>query len=505
MSLDAKIRNSVGKRYRSTKKSTPDDIQRSVARSIFLSKLGPVPELGVVIKANTGEPMLNLTIHIDHQRNGREIESNIVEGTRRIITNVLSAHGYGGVWRLVPIVRQPLNTREFWAKSITQHGKQFGIKIWTAVSNSRDGAWELSLYPPPNYDVNDVFASISNKPTVPVATPIVAQATPPVYVPPPPPSAIKFVGHVFAGTAISVSKTKCQIELYPDVVGTLSNTDWDHKPCADLTLVVKDGEEVKVMVVDETLKLSRVAAFEAGLTHVDVLQSFTETPNTNGQLSLARFIDDPKRINYLLETMAECYPETKGTANYGHYVPREMLCDAWSAALKKRYNAKTLTSLGPIFAALTRRGVIAPFPKDTDHLSRLGYYLTDSGWRCVGGPETVEVDPKIIMDFLDEVSPTSKSFTNWPLPASTTPAEPPLAKPIEPVRTEPPVNNWLTPMHNLQQENILVEYVEKQKALTAIADQIIILQAQHDELVTWLDENAGVGQQVQRLRTLLLQ
>jgi hypothetical protein len=313
-------------------------------------------------------------------------------------------------------------------------------------------------------------------------------------------------GDVYNGTIIAVQKDTAQIELYPGIVGELALDQWDYKPNTDLRLVCDEGEEAKVMIMElqPVLRVSRRAGAECQATDItEILNSFNETPDENGYLSLAKFVDDWSRIKFLLENLVVCYPDTEGTEYYAQYIPTALVTKTWTEAIKAKYNAKTISVLGPLFTALIVRGYIAPYSTNN---TRIGYYLTKTAWDAVGGPEIMDIDPQIIDKHLGIETSPGPTTTNAELDEILNDRDVEIPAQIE--VPAPPVAE--APATAKQLLQFVQEYKQKQELgnqlRAKIEDAKFLLhdlEAQELEVLGWLSSHAAQFDDIQQLKALL--
>lgn len=472
----------------------------------------------------------NLTITVDANKDvSRDMPASHINKTRQIVQEILEAHKYTGIWRLQITKRQPINTVKFVAKAVVEVSPQKrGIRLWTMVVD-RDGSWESILWPPSEYRPEEILSKLNpkteraNKQNIfDGPNPFIQKDEDKELIPA---KAIPKMqpGMVICGTVVKVSNhsssTEAQhiIELLPGIVGACSAQEWGkHFSTA------KIGDEVKVMIkkitfdgIKEVFQLSKIAAESVEPTDiVSVLNSFVETPDDTGHLSLLKFSKDEKRLTQLLEAIAECYPTLNGRDCYCRYVPYDNIWSSWEELFKRKYGAKTIGRMAPLLRPLIKKQWVEQYIEND---TKLGYYITIKGWEAIGGPQIVDIDPNLILVHLaPEIAPVG-----WDAPIAT--IAPTVVEPVAVTATVTPAAEPEQASCIASQVNKILEYKSKKQKATELTHRLSdnfgvfkesietnekIKQLINDlnELVIvreWIDDNSAIRTSVNELFNLV--
>ena len=327
-----------------------------------------------------------LTIQWEDSRNRCSDANGIV----RIIKDRLSEFGYDGVWKVVPATKTGIACQPFTFKRIfndVHHGMR--LEVYCRPGD-RDTSWEVAIYPPSNYQIEDVAANLGGSP-IDVA-----------------PTQPKDDSKLAIGQILQ-AKVERKLEygllvrvLEFDKLATIPLEHIDGSGQYDINILnkYKIGDTIRASIKGVRPKLIMSILGAQLTTNSDcVADTFTGIPNTDGVLNLGGYSTGSSSIERKLQILKWLGEEAR--SRYPQPIPKSDALLIVSTGLVELYNAKDVRTrhVGMVIKALTREHWIE-YGEDT-------ITITQTGWDELGG---IPIASENIQKLAKDISVASASM-----------------------------------------------------------------------------------------------
>lgn len=333
--------------------------------------------------------------------NRAEMDTRVRDQTQKLLEKVLDEAGYCGIWDACSVKRHRASKDAFTAQCVFNdpHRKRTAIKCYTMpVTSDKDTAYEVYLYPPSDYDINDVFAVLDtgqqHEPATKCPEIPKVSAEPEIITD----KAITIdgleYGKPYWGTVVNVTEFGAFVELAQGIQGMVHVSNWHSgRYIQDLRKEAHVGQRIVVVVMgrkpDGKIQLCR-SGFEDSKEAADAesdSKTFTGIPDEKGHLRLKGYSDDPARMSELLTELALHWDEAEDD-----HLSSTKIQKIWRAYIRNKYNAKTTPVVSGLFNKMVNLDWMHNDYVDEDN--KKYYTITEEGWRELGGRDGIVGEPK---------------------------------------------------------------------------------------------------------------